>query len=157
MAEKPDIQYISRFFVPGSDAPQVAPKQERKTVKTVLPKVLPQEKISIYVDPVALGSVIVAVAILIMMAVSVFQFNAACNQYQAMENTLTELRHENATQRYKYTSMLDLESVEEQALAMGMVPAAEVKTIHVQVAVPVAEPEPTAWDDFIWFLEGLFA
>ena len=157
MAEKPDIQYISRFFVPGSDAPQVATKQDRKAAKTVLPKVQPQEKISIYVDPVALGSVIVAVAILILMAVSVFQFNAACNQYQAMENTLTELRHENATQRYNYSAILDLASVEEQAVAMGMVPVSEVKTIHVQVAIPVEEPEPTAWDDFIWFLEGLFA
>ena len=157
MAEKPDIQYISRFFVPGSDAPQVAPKPDRKQAKTTLPKAAPREKISVYVDPVALGSVIVAIAILIVMAVSVFQFDAACKQYQAMENTLTELRHENATKQYNYTSLVDLESIEEQALALGMVPVSEVKTIHVQVAVPVAEPEPTAWDNFIWFLEGLFA
>lgn len=157
MAEKPDIEYISRFFVPGSDAPQVAPKTEPKKAKTTLPRVLPREKISIYVDPVALGSVIVAVAILILMAVSVFQFNRACEDYQAVENTLTQLRHENATKQHTYTSMIDLESIEEQALALGMVPVSEVKTIHVQVAIPAEEPEPTAWDDFIWFLQGLFA
>ena len=157
MAEKPDIQYISRFFVPGSDAPQVAPKYEPKRAKTTLPKVQPKEKISIYVDPVALGSVVVAVVLLILMAVSFVRFEQACDNHQAMENTLTELRHENATRQYSYTSLVDLEAIEEQAVALGLVPVSEVQTIHVQVTVPVAEPEPTWWDNILWFLEGLFA
>lgn len=157
MADKPDIEYISRFFVPGSDAPQVAPKQEPRKTRTTLPGVAPREKIRVYVDPVALGSVIVAVVILILMTVSVLQFEHTCEEYQTMQTYLTQLRDDNVTLEHTYRTGYDLETVEEQALALGMVPATEVKTIHVQVAVPVQEPEPTAWDDFIWFLEGLFA
>lgn len=157
MAEKPDIQYISRYFVPGSDAPQVAPKPERKQTKTTLPKTLPQKQIRVYVDPVALCSVIVAVAILILMAVSVVQFSNACENYQSMESYLTTLRDQNVTLAHTYNTNLDLTAIEEQARALGMVPASQVQTIRVQVTIPVAEPEPTFWDDFIWFLEGLFA
>lgn len=157
MAEKPDIQYISRFFVPGSDAPQVAPKQDRKQAQTALPKVLPQKQVRIYMDPVALGSVIVAVAILILMVVSVVQFSNACEEFEAMESYVTTLRDRNVTLQHKYRTGLDLAAIEEQALALGLVPVSQVKTIHVQVTIPVPEPEPTFWENVTWFLEGLFA
>ena len=31
------------------------------------------------------------------------------------------------------------------------------EAVELVEEIPVEEPEPTAWDDFIWFLEGLFA
>ena len=156
MTEKPDIEYISRYFVPGSDAPQVAPKEPRKA-KTNLPKAAPREKIRIHVDPVALTSVMVALAILILMTVSIVQFRNACEEFQAVETYLTQLRDENVTLEHTYRTGYDLATVEEQALALGMVPVSEVQTFTVHVTVPEVEPEPTAWDDIVWFFEGLFA
>ena len=155
MADKPDIQYISRFFVPGSDAPQVAPKYERKKTATQLPEALPRKQIRIFVDPVALCSVVVAAAILILMVVSVVQFTNACEEYQTMSNYLTALRDQNVTLAHKYNTGLDLEAVEAQALALGMVPMDQAKTVKIQVTIPVPEPEPTLWDEIVWFLDGL--
>ena len=157
MTEKPDIQYISRFFVPGSDAPQVAPKYEGRQAKTKLPKALPQKQVCIHMDPVAVCSVVVAVVLLVLMVVSVVQFEQACQEFQVMETHLTVLRDENVTLKHDYHTGLDLKFVEEQALALGMVPASEVQTIRVEVVIPPAEPEPTYWDDVVWFLQGLFA
>ena len=157
MTEKPDIQYISRFFVPGSDAPQVAPKYEGRQARTSLPNALPQKVVTVHMDPVAVCSVVVAVVLLILMVVSVVQFEHACQDFQSTEILLTELRDENVTLKHDYHTGLDLAFIEEQALALGMVPVSEVMTIRVHVEIPAVEPEPTFWDDVIWFLEGLFA
>lgn len=157
MANKPDIQYISRYFVPGSDAPEIAPKRERPTPKTTLPRVWRRQKVRIYMDPVALASVVVAVAILITMVISIVQFSQSWTEYRQMESYLTTLRDENVTLEHTYRTGYDLQTVEEQALALGMVPVSEVKTITVQVAVPAAEPEPTLWENILWFFKGLFA
>ena len=157
MTEKPDIQYISRFFVPGSDAPQVAPQYEGRQAKTRLPKTVPQKQVCIHMDPVAVCSVVVAVVLLVLMVVSVMQFEQACQEYQVMEEHLAVLRDINVIRNHDYQTSLDLKFVEEQALALGMVPVSEVKTIRVEVVIPPVEPEPTYWDDVVWFLEGLFA
>ena len=50
-----------------------------------------------------------------------------------------------------------LEKIREKALAVGMVPVEENPPVTIRVNVPQPEPEPSAWDDFIWFLKGLFA
>ena len=115
------------------------------------------KQVRIFVDPVALCSVVVAAIILILMVVSVVQFSNACEEYQAMESYLTTLRDQNVTLAHKYNTNLDLAAIEEQALALGMVPVDQVQTIKVQVTIPVAEPEPTFWDDLVWFFQGLFA
>lgn len=157
MADKPDIQYISRYFVPGSGAPRVEPQPTPKKAKTTLPKPQPREKVRIYVDPVALASVVVAVAILITMVVAIVRFDRSWTEYQTMEQYLTTLRDENVTLEHTYRTGFDLETIEKQALGLGLVPASQVKTISVTVTVPVAEPEPTVWEEILWFLKGLFA
>ena len=37
-----------------------------------------------------------------------------------------------------------------------MIPREEAKNATVWVSVPVSPPEPTLWDDIVWFLRGLF-
>ena len=157
MTEKPDIQYISRYFVPGSDAPQVAPKFREKKTETALPEALPQKVVTLHMDPVAVCSVVVAVVLLVIMLVAVVQFEQVCHDFQSMEIELTQLRDENVNLKHDYHANLDLTFIEEQAVALGLVPVSDVQTIRVQVTIPPVEPEPTRWDDFIWFLEGLFA
>ena len=74
MAKKPEIQYVGQFYVYGSEAQVVAPK---KKAQFRLPKPkLELEKIEkIYVDPVALLGLAVAVVMLVCMVVGACQIS----------------------------------------------------------------------------------
>ena len=157
MARKPDIQYVHQFYTPGSEARKVETKPAYRKAKTKLPKFLRQDKVKVFVDPVALCGLVVAVAMVILMAVSTFQYAAAVQEYNDMQDKVVTLRDTCAEKRHTYRSGYNLEEIRETALAIGMVPAADVETIVIHPQVPQPEPEPTAWDNFIWVLEGLFA
>ena len=159
MARKPDIQYVGQFYTHGSEARQPALKPQLKPAALKAPKFLRQEKVEVQVDPVALASTVVAVAMLILMVVSCFQYVGAVRAYEEMESYVVELQDTNARLNHDYytSEHFDLEYVEKTALALGMVPAEQVQTVQIQVAVPQPEAEPTFWDDVRWFVEGLFA
>ncbi len=154
MIYKHDIQYITDFYTPGSEARQVEPKEQPR--KKALPKYVKREQMKIYVDPVALCSVVTAVALIVLMVVSVYQFIGVLEAHEIMENTLTQLRDENAILEHEYHAGYDLDWIEEQALALGMVPVNQVQHVKISVTVPQPEPEPTLWENIVWFFEGLF-
>jgi len=155
MAYKPEIQYIEQFFIPGSEAPQLQPKWGEKT--QARPRLRQEKKIRILVDPVALAGILVAVVMLALMAVGVYQFNAATQEHEQMQAYLLELQDTNITREYEYYTKVDLDKIEEQARALGMIPLEEARSITVHVEVPQPQPEPTWWENVLWFLEGLFA
>lgn len=155
MANKPQIQYIHQFYTPGSEAQKVAPAHSPRRSRTTLPKVAPREKIRILVDPVALGGLVVAVAMLVLMIVGMVQYSRICEEHAVMETYVTRLRDENARLEHNYHSGYDIEEIRQQANALGMVPVSEATTIEVEVNVPQPEPEPTLWDEIVWFFEGL--
>ena len=155
MAYKPEIQYIEQFFIPGSEAPQLQPQRGSQPARK--PRVQQEKKIQILIDPVALFGLMVAVTMLVLMAVGVYQYNAASRRNEAVNDYLLQLQDTNITCEYQYRTKLDLNKIAEQAKALGMIPASEAQTITVHVEVPQPEPEPTWWDDLVWFLEGLFA
>ena len=155
MANKPEIQYVEQFFIPGSEAPQLQPQRGVQPVRK--PRVQQEKKIRILVDPVAMLGLVVAVTMLVLMAVGVSQYNAASRRNEAVNDYLLQLKDTNITREYQYRTKLDLNKIAEQAKALGMIPQAEAQTITVHVEVPQPEPEPTWWDDLVWFLEGLFA
>lgn len=157
MAQKPDIQYIESFFVPGAEAPQVQPRWGQKPAAAPKPQAKPQPKIRILVDPVALAGMVVAAVMLVLMIVGIFQFNAASQERQEMAAYLTRLQDENLNKKHEYHTGYDLAWIEEQALALGMIPIEEATTISVKITVPQPEPEPTLWDNIVWFFKGLFA
>lgn len=155
MANKPEIQYVEQFFIPGSEAPQLQPQRGGQPARK--PRVQQEKKIRILVDPVAMLGLVVAVTMLVLMAVGVYQYNAASQRNEAVNDYLLQLKDTNITREYQYRTKLDLTKIAEQAKALGMIPASEAQTITVHVEVPQPEPEPTWWDDLVWFLEGLFA
>lgn len=161
MARKPDIQYVGQFYVHGSEAQQLAPKTEKKKAKTRLPLERLQNIQQVYVDPVALVGMAVAVIMLVTMIVGAVQISNAWAEYEVMSEYVHDVRRENAELSYTYRMGYNLDDIEAQALAMGMVPVSEVQTIDISVTVPKQEPQPNvfqqAWDDFVWFIEGLFA
>ena len=155
MANKPQIQYIHQFYTAGSEAQKVAPAHAPRRSHSTLPKVAPREKIRVLVDPVALGGVVVAIAMLVLMVVGMVQYSHACEQHAVMEKYVTQLRDDNARLEHTYRSGFDIEEIRQQANALGMVPVSEAMTIQVEVTVPQPEKEPTLWDEIVWFFGGL--
>lgn len=157
MVKKPDIQYIDRFYVHGSEARVLELKPKRRIIKTVLPLQAPDKTIKVAIDPVALCGIVVAVALLVLLLVGTVQYVGVCRQYQQMMDYVVSVQNENVELRENYRSQIDLEEIQEKALAMGMVPAAEAERISVLVELPVQEPEMNAWEEFLWLCKGLFA
>ena len=154
MARKPDVQYI-RFYTDGSAARKVASVAPLKTIK--LPKVKKQKKLLLYIDPVAIAGIAMAVIMLTLMAVGVMQLKTARQEMQTMAAYVSTLQEENASLQATFSEGYDLDQIEKTALALGLVPKEQVR--HVTVFVPelIVEEEPDAWERFYIFLTGLFA
>lgn len=157
MVQKPKIQYVGQFYVHGSEARKLELQQEKKKAKTSLPAVRLQKIEKIYVDPVALIGLAVAVVMLVCMVVGACQIHSSWQEYKQMSHYLSQLQQENARLEHNYHISYDMAEVEAKALSMGMVPMDQIPAMSVRVTVPAPEVEETAWDEFVWFVKGLFA
>ena len=155
MAQRVDVQYV-QFYTQGSAAKQVAPAISVNT--GVLPRVNKQKRLKIYLDPVALIGVTVAVCMLVAMAVGCFRLASEEKKTAAMVEQVEMLRRENETLRAQYTEECNLEEIRETALALGMVPCEDVAHTAIQLELPpVEEPPVSTWQKIGTFLAGLFA
>lgn len=154
MIQKPEIQYIGQFYVYGSEAK--AEERKAKKAKSLLPMPKLEKLQKIYIDPVALGGITVAVVMLIVLAVGAFQLRACWQKYDAMTSYLSEVKRQNAMLEHAYHTSFDLKDVEQKALSLGMIPASEAERRTVHVTVPQPKEAPTVWDDIVWFFDGLF-
>jgi len=155
--QKPKIQYVGQFYVHGSEARQLQLQEEKRQAKTKLPLARIQRIEKIYVDPVALIGIAVAVVMLVTMVLGAVRIKQDWDQYERVSNYVSELKKENARLSHAYRLSYDLEDIKTKALAMGLVPKSELKTASVTVTVPVPEAEPTRLEEIQFFLEGLFA
>ena len=156
MVYKPEIQYIGQFYVYGSEAKQLETKEKAKKAKTRLPLARLEKIEKVYVDPVALVGMAVAVVMLVTMILGFLQIQAAWEEYEVMSSYLSDVKYQCAEKEKEYRSGYDLEVIEEQALALGMVPRDQVEVRTLTVTIPEPEPETTWVDDLKWFLDGLF-
>lgn len=156
MARKPDIQYV-RFYTGGSAARQVEPKTPSHPRKAKTPSPRKQQEVRVFVDPVAIGGIIMAVVMLVLLAAGVIGLVNSYTEAGQMEQYVAYLEEENRQLQNTYASGYDLEAVEELALALGMVPADQVEQIPITVTVPQAPQEPTLWERICDFFAGLFA
>ena len=152
MDQKPVIQYVGQFYVYGSEV-QARKKKEHKPVLPKAPRTGVQH--CVYVDPVAVCGIAVAVLMLVVLAVGAFQLRAAMQQYTAQSEQLSAIKRENARLEHLYRTSLDLEAVQAQAEKLGMVPAEELEHRELVVTVGQTPEEPTAWENFLWFVKGL--
>lgn len=157
MVKKPEIQYIDKFYVHGSEARVLELKPKRRIIKTVLPLSVPDKTIKIGIDPVAICGIVVAVALLVAMVLGTVQYVQVCRDYRAMMDYVVAVQNENVELRESYRSKVDLEAVEQRALELGMIPIELADKITIRVEQPVPEPEMTIWDEIEWFCKGLFA
>ena len=157
MNQKPKIQYVGQFYVHGSEARQLQLQEEKRQAKTKLPLARIQQIEKVYVDPVALAGIAVAVVMLVTMVLGAVQIKRDWEQYEQVSAYVSELKKENARKNHAYRLSYDLKDIESKALAMGLVPKSELQTATVVVTIPEPEPEMTRLDEIRFFLEGLFA
>ena len=156
MARKHDILYVN-FYTDGSAARKIAPAFPQ-TQPQQRPRTRKQKKTVVYVDPVAICSLMVAAVLLVMMAVGLTQFQNARLEAEAMESYLQTLTEENEALQTQYAEDVDLAEVEKTALALGMVPKAEAETVQLQLSASEQEPvQESFWDQVLAFLTNLFA
>lgn len=155
MAMQPEIRYINAY-VSGTAAPQPEKRPQKRTMAQ-LPKAKKQLRYVIPVDLVALGGILSAVVLVIMLTVGLVQMNQAQQEAKIYRDYAMSLQQENAQLQDTYTSGYDLEEVRQIAIAMGMVPMEEVPHLQMQVETPQVEQEPTAWESFWTFFLGMFA
>lgn len=156
MIHKPEIQYVGQFYVYGSEARQLEQKKQRKP-KTKLPLVRVRKVEKISVDPVALGGIVVAVVLLVVMAVGALQLYRDWTDYNQMSTYVSHLKKENAQLTRTYRAGYDLEEVRKRSAALGLVPESEAQTMIIAITAPAEQPEPTFWEEVTGFLKGLFA
>ncbi len=156
MARKHDILYVN-FYTDGSAARKIAPavpqvQPQRK------PRAVKQKKIVVFLDPVAVCSIVVAAVLLIMMAVGLNELQAARLEEQAMEEYWETLMAENESLSATYQSEIDLAEVEKTALALGMVPKDQVESVQIRLESAVqTQPTESFWQQVHSFLTNLFA
>ena len=157
MVQKPKIQYIGQFYVHGSEARALELEEERKKAKARRPLARLQQVELIYVDPVAVASIIVSVIMLATMITGALALKADWAEYEQMATYVSFLHKQNAKLEKEYREGYDLADIEAKALALGMVPADQLENRTVTVTMPVKEPEPNRVDMIRQHFEDMFA
>lgn len=160
MARNADIQYIRHAYTDGTAARKVvfAPGPKKAPLPLFEPELMePDQKVRIAVDPLSVAAIMVAVVLVVMMVVSLLQFGAAHREQVSLQEYVYDLRNENVRLEQTYRDGFDLEKIEAQALALGMVPVEQLQTMTIDGQVPVAEAEPTFWEGIVQVFSELFA
>ncbi|MBE6917023.1 MAG: hypothetical protein E7470_03825 [Ruminococcaceae bacterium] len=155
MAKQSDVRYINHY-VSGSLAYRQEEKSRRKS-NAQLPKLKPNQKIVIPVDPLAMIGIVLAFVLMITMIVSVVHWNQAQKETEALKNYVAALQEENLRLQDTYKSGYDPDEIREIALNMGMIPADQATHIQMQVVVPQVEEQPEGWAAVWAFILGMFA
>ena len=155
MAKQPEVRYINAY-VSGSVAYQPERKPQKKQMVR-LPKARKQKRNVIAVDAAALGGIVAAVVLAIIMIINVVQLNQAQAEANQLRAYVETLQTENEQLQDTYTSNYDMEEIRDIALTLGMVPAEQVTHMRMQMAAPQVVEEPTAWESFWAFMVGMFA
>ena len=156
MTQKPKIQYIGQFYVHGSEARQLELEEQRQQARIRRQQARQTVK-KVYIDPVAIVGIAVALIMLVTMVMGVMQLQDDWAAYERMSSYVSYLKQTNATLEKEYREGYDLEDIRSKATALGMVPKEEIKTVTVSVTVPEPQPEPSRTEELVAFLEGLFA
>lgn len=149
-----DVQYV-QFYTKGNAAQKVAPVMPLPKAK--LPRAKKQKRIVLYVDPVAVAGIFMAVIMLVLMTVGVIRLHNAKQSVAELENRVDTLWQEQRQLNATYEDGYDIADVEKTALALGLVPKEQVTQIVMQVPETQPEKEPGAWERIYTFLTGLFA
>lgn len=160
MARKADIQYVHHYYTSGTAAKKVAVKAQpkKKPIPHFEPRfILPDREVVVKVDPISIGAIVVCAVLMVMMVVSLFQYSGAYQRNVELQKYIYALEEENLYLERDYKANIDLDQIEAQAMALGMIPVSEAQTIQISGRAPAHEAEPTRWERLGLFLRDLFA
>ena len=157
MVQKPKIQYVGQFYVHGSEARALALEEERRQAKARRPLARLQQVELIYVDPVAVLSIVVSFIMLATMLTGALALKDDWADYEQMATYVSYLKQENARLEKEYREGYDLEDIRSKALALGMIPADQLERRTVTVTVPEKEPEISRVQQIKTYFEDMFA
>ena len=156
MARETEVRYISYYMV-GSAACQVEPFDYRRKKEVKLPKQRRSKKIVLHVDPAAVLGIVVAFTMFVLMIAGAIRLSIITQKAERMGDYVATLQAENEQLRATYEAGFDLEEIRQIAEARGMVKAEQAQQVQVHLSVPQEVQAPSAWENFLTFLTGLFA
>ena len=112
MNQKPKIQYVGQFYIHGSEARALQLQEEKQQAKTKLPLARIQKIEKVYVDPVALVGIAVAVVMLVTMVFGAVRIKQDWDQYERVSAYVSELKLDNASLNHAYRLSYDLKDIE---------------------------------------------
>lgn len=157
MVQKPKVQYVGQFYVHGSEARKLELEQQKQKARANRPMARLQQIEVIYLDPVAVAAIAVALFMLAVMLIGAVQLRSDWAEYHRVGEYLSELNGRNATLSRELRAGYDLEDIQIKAAALGLVSKSEAQRMTVSVTVPEPEPEVSQIQRVREFLEGLFA
>ena len=159
MGKKHDILYVN-FYTGGSAAHKIelTPPQPKRQEPVAAPKPRTRKRTVVYVDPLAMASILVSAVLLVLMVVGMLTLNDAQAREAQMAAYVQSLQEQNEALQAEFDANYDPAAIEEAALALGMVPVEQVEHRTVRVAPVEEEPEElTLWEQVQAFFEGLLA
>ena len=129
------VQYV-QFYTDGSAARKLEPITPFKKNTVRLPAQKKSKRKVIYLDPVAILSMMVAVFLLIMMTVGVVQYCNVKAQADTMASYVHYLEQENQELTQQYAQSYDLNEIKITANALGMIPAEQIDVKMIDISAP---------------------
>lgn len=154
MARQLDVQYVN-YYCTGSSALKVAPAISAKPLE--LPRRKKAKKLVLRIDPVACTGILLSAVMLVLLTVGFVQFNHTRAEAAEMAAYVDALEQENNALQAEFNAGYSLEEVEGMALALGMVPADQVRHITVPAQEAEQEQEVSAWQNLWASVLELFA
>lgn len=155
MAHKPEIQYVERFYVYGSEV-AVQEQQEQQAARQAEKARKQLQVHKIYVDLGALLWTAAAILLLGAMLFSAVNLSRMWQEKEQMAAYVSQLQLENSDLQHNYRIGYDLDEIAVQAQEMGLVPENQVEQRYIRVTVPQHQKGWTTWGNIQWFFEGLF-
>ena len=153
MAQKPEIQYVERFYVYGSEVPAEIQQTEKEEVVHKKEHLHVQK---IYIDLSAILWTLAAVVLMATMILSGVHLTKMSAEKDLMQDYVSFLQTRNAALQHNYRISYDLEEIEKQAAELGLVPEDQVENRYIRVSVPEHEEKWTFFGNIKWFFAGLF-
>ena len=152
MAKKKEMRYI-QFYTDGNAARVLEPAPGKKVSLPEAPK--PKARV-VHLDFLAVGAIVMSVLLLCTMVIGLVQLRGVRQERKAMESYVLTLRNENVELHYDYAQNVNLEKIQKDAEAQGMIPMEEAYRIPITVSVP-EEQTHSFWHSIGVFFTGLFA
>ncbi len=158
MASRVDIQYI-QFYTEGSAAKKIATPLPKKRVAEKPAQKRAKRKV-IRIDPVAILSLAVCLALVITLGVGIGKVQQARQDNLRMQNYVESLSQKSEALAQEYAAGYDLHEIEKTAMALGMVHSDRAShrgvTIQIETETPV-QPQMNFWQNLVAFFANIFA